>query len=63
MPALYPIRAVAKLTGIPVDTLRACGVFDGVVRGGIFILEDLADFDRHLIALQTGWRSTSSPAA
>ena len=23
MPALYPIRAVAKLTGIPVDTLRA----------------------------------------
>ncbi|MCX6620756.1 MAG: MerR family transcriptional regulator, partial [Acidobacteria bacterium] len=23
MPTLYPIRAVAKLTGIPVDTLRA----------------------------------------
>ena len=23
MPALYPIRAVAKLTGIPIETLRA----------------------------------------
>jgi hypothetical protein len=34
----------------------AAEVFDGVVRGGTFILEDLADFERHL----SRWKAASS---